>query len=153
MLTIQVGGFFPWPIKIPPEAAAEVADLFDELVKELRDIDQLHQYRKAIKAETKKRQFTLHQIPVRMQECLDSGMSFEDAVFFLRSTTGAPQATIYHYWLKHIKNLEKQAFEVRERQIMAMYQDGQSNNKIADAVELSSRQVGRIIREYKEKMA
>lgn len=72
---------------------------------------------------------------------MNSGMSFEDAVEHLRSTTGTHHSTIYHYWLSHIKKLEKEAYRVRDREVWALYQSGASDQEIADTVELSTRQV------------
>lgn len=135
--------------KIPPEAAKTVADLFELVAKELKDIHQVFIRQKAISADTKKHLFKLHQIPVKVQECLNSGMSFKSAVDHLKTTTGAPSATIYHYWLAHIKKLEQEAFKVRNQQVWKMYKSGKSDLEICEAVELSPRQVQRIIHIYR----
>lgn len=136
--------------KIPPEAAKSVAELFELVAKELKDVHQVYLRKKAITAENKKDMFKLHQLPVKVQECLNVGMSFEEAINHLRSTTGAPQTTIYSYWLKHIKKLETEAFKVRDNQVWRMYKQGLSDHQIAKTVELSTRQVQRIIREHKK---
>lgn len=133
---------------IPPEAAKSVAELFELIAKELKDVHRVHIRQKAIAAYTKKELFKLHQLPVRVQECppLNSGITFKDAVGHLRSTTGAPQTTIYSYWLQHIKKLEREAFNVRDAQVWEMYKSGLSDQEISKAVELSIRQVQRVIR-------
>ena len=76
--------------KIPPEAAKSVAALFELVASELKDVHQVYIRKKAMAAESKKSLFKLHQLPVKVQECLNSGMSFEEAANHLKSTTGAP---------------------------------------------------------------
>lgn len=85
------------------------------------------------------------------KSALNIGMTFKEAVSHLRTTTNAPQTTIYSYWLRHIKNLESEAFKVRDAQVWEMYKTGSSDQEISKAVELSTRQVQRIIREKKKK--
>ncbi|QDE27278.1 hypothetical protein [Paremcibacter congregatus] len=137
--------------KIPPEAAKSVAELFEKIAGELHEVHQTFLHQKAITAESKKNIFKLKQLPVQVQECLNVGMSFEEAVSHLKTTTGAPQTTIYSYWLRHIKQLEKDAFQVRDRQVWEMYNEGLPDQEIADLSELSKRQVQRIIREHKKR--
>ena len=133
--------------KIPPDAARAVAALFESVAAELKLIDQKYRYQQEIKQDTQKKLFKLHQIPVKLHECINSGMSFKDALNHLRSSTGAPSATIYHYWLSHIKKLEQEAFKVRNEKILELYKNGKTDAEISALVELSPRQVQRIIRQ------
>ena len=134
---------------IPSGAVAVVAELFENIARELRTLEQVYDHYQQIEENTKRRLFELKQIPVEIDEKLQDGMTFDDAVDYLSNYKNLPKETIYSYWLKHIKRTENKARKVRDKNIIKLYDKGISTAIIADIVDLSPRSVQRIIRSIK----
>lgn len=134
---------------IPDEAALATAIFFEDTAKKLRERHEVWQREQALKRHTQSKLASTTRLPGRVMDRMLNGHSFEEAAELVADNHGIPRETVYHYWLTTIGAIENRAKIARNSQIWQLYQEGFTDTEIASHVNLSERQVRRIIQKNK----
>jgi len=135
--------------KVPDEAALSVAIFFEDAALKMRERHQIWQREQEIRKKSISNRSSLTRLPGRMLDQMLNGHSFEIAAQTIADQHNVPRETAYKYWLAAVSEIENKSKHKRNLKIIELYKDGKSDAVIADTVNLSERQVRRIIRTSK----
>ncbi len=135
---------------VPDHSALTVATFFEDAAKKLRERHKVYEYQQAQKRKQNSHTAQLQRLPIDMIDLLLRDYDYEQIMHHMADKKGFPRETVNHYWLRVVKELENQHKAQRDSKIIEMALNGQSDERISKAVNLSDRQVRRIIQKYKK---
>ena len=138
-------------LNVPVAAAEPVAELLKSLAENMLINAEKERKYISMNARNARKVKRLNDMAIDMGKRVSNGEQIEAIAKEMYEQDGQLYGCTYSHWLNHIKELNEAMRKQRNEHTFKLYKKGLSNYEISKEVDLSTRQVGHVIRTMKSK--